>query len=153
TIFGIALNSALALPAYEAVFHLLHNQSTPEPTLFTVFLLLNVIVTPIYCWGASLIFQPKRLVNPLHIQLATAGIVTILITFANVRIFPQFQLQLFYNFIGSTIGTLIAAIIQFGIFGVSQLFVVRWLVGLTGGMAYLAKCPNCGKEVSKPDKS
>jgi hypothetical protein len=132
TVLGTALNSLLALPAYQAVFNFLYQQKLDNATstMLTLFFLLNIIVVLVYCWGASISFHPKRLVNPLHIQLASAGLVTIFIVVANVKIF--FPIHDFLYFITGAIGTIIAAIVQFGIFGVLQLFIVRWLVGLTG---------------------
>ncbi len=95
TILGIALNSLFALPAYQAVFDFLYQKTmgTNMTTMLSVFFLLNILITLVYCWAASLAFHPKRLINPFYLQLASAGLVTIFIVVANVKVFnPNFTL-------------------------------------------------------------
>lgn len=119
TIVGVALNSILAIPAYQAVINLLWYPQTQQSTMLVTFFFLNVIVTPIYCWGASLAFYPKRIVNPLYIQLATVGVVTIFLLVINAHQF--LSPQLLFNFLSGIIGTFLISVFFLGIFGVSRL--------------------------------
>jgi len=129
TIVAIALNSLLAIPAYQAVVNLL-GTGTLNSAMLTVFLSLNIIITPIYCWAASLVFHPKRIINPLYIQLASVGVVTIFVLLVNAHQF--LSLQAFLTFLGGIVGTFLFTLFFLGIFGLFQLLIVRWLVELVG---------------------
>lgn len=130
TIIGIALNSVLAIPAYQEVFTLMFGSTIGQSTTLVAFFFLTLIITPIYCWAASIAFHPKRLVNPLYVQVTTAGIVTLFITLANARQFAS--LQDFVGFFSGIIAVFVLAIFFLLVFGILQLVIVRWLVGLVG---------------------
>jgi hypothetical protein len=70
------------------------------------------------------------MVNPLYIQLSSAGVVTLFVLLVNAHQF--LSLQLIYEFLRGIIGTFIIAVFFLGIFGVVQTLIVRWLVGLVG---------------------
>lgn len=131
TLIGVAFNTILALPAYQAVLLFMENTKiTPEFAPLYAFLPLDVIVMLLYCWATSLAFQPKRIVNPLYIQIATAGTLTIVLSVATIHVYLTFET--FIAFLIGSIATFVIALILLGIFGILQLFVVRWLVGLVG---------------------
>src|SRR3990172_9214506 len=109
TIVGIALNSVLAIPAYQAVFTFLFGSTLGESTILIGFFFLTMTITPIYCLAASISFSPKRLINPLYIQTATVGILTVFIAVANAQQFMS--LQRFYEFLSGIIGTFLIAIL------------------------------------------
>ncbi len=129
TLIGVALNSVLAIPAYQAIFFFLYS-STSVPPALTVYLVASIILTLIYCWAASIVTSPKRLINPLYVQIASAAVVTLFISVANAHIFAS--VNLLFSFLTAIVITFLIAIVFFFTFGILQLIIVRWLVGLTG---------------------
>lgn len=102
-----------------------------------------VLITVVYCIGASLAFSPKRIVNPLWVQLLTL-VFSILIVSEGVASSSSFALNQYLSFYHLTVSSVIGGLgLIYGMFmvviGLMQWVVVRSLVGLNGGEAGLDK--------------
>jgi len=101
---------------------------SPIPTQTTILAASYFIIGLVYSVVASLSFRPKRIVQPLYVQAVTASFTPILIV---ALAFLRGQLDLLSVSVASFAFFLLALAI-FGVAGLGQMFIVRYLVGLNG---------------------
>ncbi len=126
TILIIPFQTALLFPftidflsvLQEKPMTLFHN----NPMLLIGFILLPII----YCIITSLLFQPKRLVSPLNIQIGTFVIFTFMFIYRYLDV-PSTSLVL--SFEDLFLNLTVIAIVIFEI-GMVQFFIVWWVIGL-----------------------
>lgn len=98
---------------------------------FGVLAVSYFLIGIIYSTSVSLAFQPKRIVSPIYVQVATAAFVPILVVFLFSTTPEASAID---YLIGSLLATLLLllALAIFFVAGLGQTPIVRYLVGLNG---------------------
>lgn len=124
TIFIIPFQTVLLIPFSIESLSVLQdkplNLFQNNPIILVGYMLLPIV----YCIVVSLFFQPKRLVSPLHVQIGTFTLFSLII----INSFLKSSITL------TTIENLFMALFLIAIIiitiGLAQFLIVRWVVGL-----------------------
>jgi hypothetical protein len=128
-LIGIGIEIAIALPVLLYLGIQITFASPQFPFGYDLYLSIAYFVIPIfYCITLSFAFRPKHILSPLHIQLGTFGLATVVLTAYILRI--NFAINQVYAFVSSfaTISTISLFVIA--VTGFVQLLIVRRFVGL-----------------------
>jgi hypothetical protein len=119
-ILGYAVIQSIDIETAKIVF----------PQSVYLYLIGYSVLTVIYCIVVSLLFNPKRLVSPINVQIGSAITISILIIAYELRFIESYSAaQAFAQFfaIAFIVGMSVFFLVALGYF---QYFVVRWVVAL-----------------------
>jgi len=119
----------LLLFSSEAVLVLSFIDITP----LILFLFGYFVMTIVYCSIASLVFHPKRIVSPVNIQVGTAvtfSIIQTYIQYSAVQAIKPMSAYETLTFIGNQAGNFLLVTLILIVIGITQLSIVKWVIGL-----------------------
>jgi len=99
------------------------------PIQVSILTIVYFLVGAIYSTAASLALRPKRIINPIFVQLVTGSFVPVLVFYLVILAVPLISIGLavFVAFI-----TFLLALAMFMSAGLGQFLLVKYLVGLNG---------------------
>lgn len=104
-------------------------QSSPVPPQVSILAGAYFLIGTLYSVITSLVQRPKLIVSPLYIQGVTATLVPFFVLYSIYKYNPQTDLVLAAS--EATV-FFFTSLVLFGLAGLGQLFLVRYLVGLNG---------------------